>query len=107
MFDAVRIRTTPVTEAAGYGGAEGVVYGVTTVSMTGVEVIGEAEDDTALNVDFSGARPAAWFQPSLVEVIGTPETTIEIGRATITRAAGSDEWVETVRPPWWKFWTRS
>ena len=106
MFDAVRIRSTPVTDAAGYGDAEGVIYGVTTVSVTGVEVIGAVEDDCAVNVDFDGTRPAAWFQPSLVEVIGKPETTIEVGRGVLTRVEGTDDWIEPIRPPWWEFWSR-
>jgi len=106
MFDAVRILSTPVTKAAGYSGAEGVVFGVTTVSLTKVEVIGEPEDDCALNVDFGGALPAAWFQPSLVEVTGQPETTISIGGAEYRRPAGGGEWIPTKRPPWWRFWSR-
>lgn len=102
MFDAARVRSTPVTEAAGYAGAEGTIYGVTTVSVTRVEVIGGAEDDTAINVDFEGRLPAAWFPPSLVEVIGSPATTITVGNARIERPEGG-EWRE-VKRPWWRFW---
>ena len=106
MFDAVRIRSTPVTQAAGYGGAEGVVFGVTTVSLAKVEVIGEPEDDCALNVDFGGALPGAWFQPSLVEVTDQPETMVSVGGAEYRRPAGGGEWVRTEPSPWWRFWTR-
>nr|WP_314434702.1 hypothetical protein [uncultured Brevundimonas sp.] len=104
MFDAARIRSTPLTDKLGYGGVEGVIFGVTTVSMTGVEVIGEPEDDCALNVDFEGRLAAAWFQPSLVEVIGSPEMTMTIGNTTLTRSADSDVWIDAAVRPWWKFW---
>jgi hypothetical protein len=104
MFDAVRIRRTPETEALGYADAEGELFGVTTVSVTGVKVIGEAEDDCALNVDFGGAQPNAWFQPSLVEVIGQPAVTLSVGPRTIERREGETEWREVGRRPWWKFW---
>jgi len=102
LFDAVRVRSTPITEAAGYAGAEGVVFGVTTVSITGVDVIGEVEDDAAINVDFEGRLPAAWFQPSLVEVIGAPAASITVGKARMSREDGG-EWIE-LRRPWWRFW---
>jgi len=106
MFDAVRIRSTPATRAAGYDGAEGVVFGVTTVSLTRVEVVGEPEDDCAVNVDFDGALASAWFQPSLVEVTGQPETTISIGRAKFQRADGDAEWAQVKPRAWWRFWSR-
>lgn len=110
MFDSARVRSTLFTEAAGYAGAEGTIFGVTTVSVTGVEVIGEPEDDTAINVDFDGRLPAAWFQPSLIEVTGQPEATIEIGPARLHRSADrawhevSVESQEHNNRPWWRFW---
>lgn len=106
MFDTVRIRETPVTLAAGYNSANGVVFGVTTVSLTQVDVIGEAEDDCALNVDFGGALPSAWFQPSLVEITGQPETMISIEGAEFRRPEGGGEWVRVKPRPWWRFWSR-
>ena len=106
MFDTVRIRSTPATVAAGYGEAEGTVFGVTTVSLTNVEVIGVAEDDCAINVDFGGALPSAWFQPSLVEVTGQPKTTISLGGADFQRPDGGGEWIRVRPRPWWRFWSR-
>lgn len=102
MFDSAKVRSTPLTAAAGYADAEGTIYGVTTVSVTGVEVVGQPEDDTAINVDFGGRMPAAWFQPSLIEVTGRPATTISVGSAKLARTEGGD-WRE-VRRPWWRFW---
>ncbi len=102
MFDAARVRSTPVTEATGYAGAEGIIHGVTTVSVTRVEVIGEPENDAAINVDFDGRLPAAWFQPSLIEVTGQPAIAITVGKGRMERPEGGD-WRE-VRRPWWRFW---
>ncbi|NBW06739.1 MAG: hypothetical protein EBR82_01795 [Caulobacteraceae bacterium] len=102
MFDAARVRSTPVTEAAGYAGAEGTIHGVTTVSLSGVDVIGEPEDDVAIYVDFDGQLPEAWFQPSLVEVIGEPAMTVTVGKGRMERSEGG-EWREAPRP-WWRFW---
>lgn len=102
MFDTARVLSTPATEEAGYSGAEGTIFGVTTVSVTLVEVIGEPEDDTAINVDFDGRLPAAWFQPSLIEVTGQPAAAISVGPARMERSEGG-EWRE-LRKPWWRFW---
>ena len=106
MFDTARICSTPVTNEAGYAGAEGIVFGVTTVSATNVEVVGDAEDDCAINVDFGGALPSAWFQPSLVEITGQPQTTISIGGAELKRPEGGGDWVQIKTRPWWRFWSR-
>ena len=102
MFDSAKVKSTTITEAAGYAGAEGTIYGVTTVSVTCVEVIGEPEDDVAINVDFDGRLPTAWFQPSLIEVTGQPATKISIGPGRTERSEGG-EWREG-RKPWWRFW---
>ena len=102
MFDSARIRSTPATVEAGYAGAEGTVFGITTVSVTGVEVVGEPEEDVAVNVDFGESLPSAWFQPSLVEVTGVPASTLTIGRARLEREDGG-EW-QVVKEPWWRFW---
>lgn len=80
------------------------MFGVTTVSVTGVDVIGEVEADCALNVDFNGQLPAAWFQPSLVELVGPPEGTVSIGGKDFTWAEDAADFVEVTRRPWWKFW---
>ena len=102
MFDAARIRSAPATEQAGYAGAEGTVYGITTVSVTGVTVIGEPKADVAVNVDFGEHLPSAWFQPSLVEVMESPALTLTIGGTRLKREV--DGTWEAVRKPWWRFW---
>ena len=49
--DNVRIATTPLTVSLGLAGLTGAVYGETTPSVTGVEVIGEIANDYAINVN--------------------------------------------------------
>ena len=67
MFDNVKIARTRLTERLGYANQDGVCFGFTTPSVTGVEVIGE-HDDLALNVHFDDLEDA-WFTPDLVEFI--------------------------------------
>lgn len=67
--DRVRISASPETTAAGVAGLEGEVYGFTTPSMTGVDVIGGAPDDYALNVNLEPKDEAFWFRPDLVELL--------------------------------------
>jgi hypothetical protein len=103
MFDIVRIRSTPETVTAGYADIEGVLYGVTSVSVTLVDVVGMPEDDTALNVGFGDLITTAWFQPSFVEFVRRPETTISIGGVQLSRPDGGGGW-QASRRPWWRFW---
>lgn len=67
--DHVRIRSTPETQAAGLAGLMGTVYGVTTPSILGVEVIGTPADDLALSVYFEDSGEELWFAPDLLEVM--------------------------------------
>ena len=68
MGDIVDIVSSPDTVTAGFAGRRGTCYGFTTPSVTGVEVIGAADDDYALNVGFDDDTPA-WFHPSLVSFV--------------------------------------
>jgi hypothetical protein len=93
--DRVRILESPETAAAGLAGLEGDVYGCTTPSMTGVEVIGGAPDDYALNVNLELKNEAFWFRPDLVELLHH-NAGLEIsagGAKAIRQADGS--WVES------------
>jgi hypothetical protein len=68
--DNVRIVVSELTTASGHADRVGVCYGMTTPSVTGVEVVGAAADDVALNVHFEDeAVDDAWFAPELVEVV--------------------------------------
>lgn len=68
--DNVRIVASDSTTASGHADRVGVCYGLTTPSVTGVEVVGGAADDVALNVHFD-EEPAqdAWFAPELVAIV--------------------------------------
>jgi hypothetical protein len=48
----------------------GVCFGMTVPSVTGVEVVGDATGDSALNVQFADtAIVDAWFDPNLVSLV--------------------------------------
>jgi hypothetical protein len=67
--DCVRIRRTPVTEAAGLAGLEGDIYGESVPSTSGVEVIGSAPDDFALNVYVEPRGESYWLAPEHIELL--------------------------------------
>jgi hypothetical protein len=67
--DHVRIRPAAETEAAGIAGRGGLVYGITTMSVTGVEVVGSPTEDVALNVVIDESNESVWLAPSLVEFV--------------------------------------
>jgi hypothetical protein len=108
--DRVRVRKTAETEAAGVAGLHGQVYGETTPSVTGVEIIGTPEHDYAINVHFEDLQQAHWFASHLLEFIdhgpGTEIRLHGVDKRWVRAADG--EWVEesTAKPkrPWWRFW---
>lgn len=67
--DRVRIISTSTTLALGLSGRVGVVYGQTTPSVTGVEVVGETKDDYAVNVFFEELGEGHWFVDDLLEFV--------------------------------------
>ena len=67
--DRVRIRPTPVTEAAGIAGLEGDIYGESVPSASGVKVIGPAPDDLALNVHVAARGEGYWLAPDHIEFL--------------------------------------
>jgi len=97
--DRVRIRRTAETEAAGLAGRSGIVHGVTTVSVTGIAVVGKPKEDTAINVFFDESREGVWFAPELVEFVDhNPGTTITIsGVAKRWTRDATGDWVESSR----------
>ena len=97
--DRVRIRHAAETESTDFTERRGVVHGVTTVSVTGVSVVGTPTNDTALNVYFEELNDDAWFAPELVELIDHgPGTTLTLDGVPKkwTRDA-SGEWIEAPR----------
>lgn len=93
--DRVRILASPETIAAGVAGLEGDVYGFTTPSMTGVDVIGGAPDDYALNVNLELKDEAFWFRPDLVELLHH-NAGIEVNACGIKAVRQADgTWIES------------
>ena len=96
--DNVRIRTTPLTENLGLAGQTGSIYGETTPSVTGVDVI-EVTDDYAVNVMIEAKGEQLWFAPDLVEFIDHGAgMQIRIGNKHLVRDA-SGEWIEAPGSP--------
>ncbi|HYX28604.1 MAG TPA: hypothetical protein VE863_08560 [Pyrinomonadaceae bacterium] len=96
LGDNVRICAAPETEAKGLDGLAGQVYGQTTPSVTGVEVIGELTSDYAINVFFADRNESFWFAAKLIEFIdhgaGTEVTLKGVDKKWIRTATG--EWLE-------------
>ena len=93
LGDAVRIRTTPETVAAGYADRTGTCYGFTTPSITGVQIVGPALTDEALNVGFDDGS-SAWFDPSVVAFVDVNAGQVAIvgGKRFVRGPTGG--WVE-------------
>jgi hypothetical protein len=108
--DRVRVRSTSETKAAGVAGLRGQVYGETTPSVTGVEIIGTSEHDCAINVRFADLNQEHWFAPHLLEFVdhgpGTEIRLDGVDKRWVRSAQG--EWVEEsttkAKRPWWRFW---
>ncbi|MGC1272650.1 MAG: hypothetical protein WBC44_03000 [Planctomycetaceae bacterium] len=98
--DTVRVCSTPVTADLGLAGMIGQVYGETTPSITGVDVIGESEADFAIAVMFDERGDTFWFSPDSIEFIDhSPGTRIEIaGHRRVRDARGV--WHDQSTEPW-------
>lgn len=111
--DNVRIRSTALTERLGLANLVGSVFGETTPSVTGIEVIGDSEGNHAIHVFFEDRRKGFWFAPELLEFVDhAPGAEIRLDGVPKkwTRSA-TGEWTEAdvaeelpARSPWWKFW---
>jgi hypothetical protein len=107
--DNVRIASTSETIARGFAGQTGSVYGMTTPSATGVEVIGRLTEDYAINVHFDDRGESHWFTPDLVEFIDHGAgTELSIGDSHYVRSTDG-EWIANQSAsvgskPWWRFW---
>jgi hypothetical protein len=92
--DRVRIRASAETEELGLARLEGVVFGWTVPSSTGVDVIGAASADSALNVHFEERGESFWFAEELVELIDHNAGT------TISLEGVDKEWVRLPGGAW-------
>jgi len=106
IFDRVRVRVAPETEAAGIAASVGQVYKVVRLSATGAKVIGQCNDDVAVSVHFDTRKETLWLAPELLEIVRSDrkaEAPIQWGRSE------NGKWLEILMPrksPWWKFWSR-
>lgn len=92
--DRVRIKSSEETRRLGLAGLEGVVYGWTTPSVTGVEMVGNRDGDHAVNVHFDELGEGFWFAEDLIE-------TIDHGAGTVVTLDGVDkEWVRLPNGEW-------
>ena len=90
-------KATPETIVVGVAGLEGDLFGWTTPSETGVEVVGGAPDDVAVFVDVDRRPGEFWIRPDLIvlvdENIGGE---IRLGSRTFVKQPDR-EWVERPR----------
>ena len=88
--DRVRILMTDATRTSGHAGLVGQCYGITTPSLTGVQVVGLAGEDRALNVYFDDGGDA-WFAPEVVELVDHGAgTEVTIGDTRLVRDEHGD-----------------
>jgi len=115
MFDTfgntVRIKSNPETKSKGFAGKKGEIYGHTTPSMAGVEIIGKTDKDFAVNVFFSDLYESFWFAEDLIEQIdngvGAVITLDGVDKKWTKDETG--DWIEENtqtknKNKWWKFW---
>ena len=106
----VKIKESPETLNLGLAGRIGVIYGETTPSIMGIEVIGDQKIDYALNVYFEDTKEMYWFSKDLLETIDNSvrsEITLDgIDKKWIKNSDGV--WIESEnklkKKSWWRFW---
>jgi hypothetical protein len=102
--DNVRVLQSPETDALRISGLTGMVLGVTTPSVTGVQVIGDTTGDCAFNVDLGVDRRNLWLAPALLEFVDhAPGSVAKIGRTEMIRDEQGN-WLVTNKKRWWKLW---
>jgi hypothetical protein len=94
--DNVRVLATPDTVERALAGETGQVYGETTPSSTGVEVIGKLAEDYAINVYFEKRSESFWFAAQLLELVDhAPGTVITLkGVAKKWTRSADGSWIE-------------
>lgn len=67
--DFVQVVENPLTNRLGLAGLTGRVYGEATPSITCISVVGEPEDDYAVNVYFNRLNKTCWMSPQCLRLI--------------------------------------
>ena len=102
--DTVKILHSPETDAIGLSGKTGQVYGITTPSVTSVEVIGHLANDFAVNVSIEGFEEQYWFVEELLEFVDHGAgTEIVVGNHRAIRQIDGS-WEELEESPKKKRW---
>ena len=101
--DNVEVCNVVTTRDLALAGLKGAVFGVTTPSVTGVEVIGTLIADVAINVHFPSLDKDFWFAPELLEFLDHGAgTVITIGTHKLVRN-GDGSWFEEKTPRFGSF----
>jgi hypothetical protein len=98
--DHVRIRPSPETEALGIAGLDGLVFGESRPSSSGVEVVGAAPNDYVLNVFIDSRDEGYWLRPELVEFLDhAPGGRVELdGVPYVWEHQADGSWVDFAKP---------
>ena len=67
--DYVQVIESPLTKRLGIAGLTGRVYGEATPSITCIAIIGELQDDYAVNVYFDELSKTKWISPGCLRLI--------------------------------------
>ena len=115
--DNVRIKDSQETQALGISGRLGNVFGSTTPSVTGIEVVGPNAEDAAYSVNIEELDKQFWLAPELIEFVdhgaGAEMRLDGVPMSWTREADGSwsehpDEAAENKKSnsqkPWWRFW---
>lgn len=107
--DTVRVLPSSETDSKMLSGRVGSVYGVTTPSVTEVEVFGACSEDYAVNVHFDELECSYWFAPDLLEFVdhgqGMEMTFDGVDKKWVRNNSGG--WDEIItKKPWWRFWSK-
>jgi hypothetical protein len=115
--DNVRVKDTAETQALGIAGRLGNVYGLTTPSASGVDVIGSKAEDLAYSVSIDELKQQFWLSPDLVEFVDHGAgTEMRLDGVPMTwRREADGSWSEhpdatignnkaLTKKPWWRFW---
>ena len=106
--DNVEVCNVVTTRDLALAGLKGAVFGVTTPSVTGVEVIGTLIADVAINISFPSLDKDFWFAPELLEfldhgagtviTIGTHNKTLTAVVEVLVVSSSNQRFEFSVRP---------
>ena len=98
--DHVRIRQAPETEALGIAGLDGLVFGESRPSSSGVKVVGAAPNGYVVNVFIESRDEDYWLRPELVEFLDhAPGGRIELEGVPYVREHQPDgSWTQFAKP---------